>query len=94
MPNILPGTITYLVRSFDGEALQFSFPLLIRRELLTEIDLDPAGSDGAISALIECIKEHAHHVPELGYDKPNLIPSQLRPVPRRETGGARGGLHS
>ncbi len=65
-PNILFGTTAFLVRSFDGEALQFSFPLLIRRDLPGEIGLAPAGSDGAVSALIECIKEHSQNVPELG----------------------------
>jgi uncharacterized protein len=65
-PNILPKTTAYFVRSFDGKALQLSFPLLIRRDLLSEIGLDPAGSDGAVSALIGRIKEHAHRIPELG----------------------------
>ncbi|MCK9581722.1 MAG: hypothetical protein M0Q92_14930 [Methanoregula sp.] len=29
--RIFPGITTFLVRSFDGEALQFSFPLVILR---------------------------------------------------------------
>ena len=51
-PGILPGITAFIVRSFDGAALQFSFPLIIRRNLLEETGLDPAGSDGAVSALI------------------------------------------
>lgn len=65
-PRILPNTTAYLVRTFDGEALQFSFPLLVKRDLWSEIPLDPAGSDGATAALIEQVKEQAHNVPELG----------------------------
>lgn len=65
-PNIFPGTTAFLVRSFDGAALQFSFPLLVRRNLLAEVDLNPVGSDGAVCALIEYIKERAMAVPELG----------------------------
>jgi predicted ABC-class ATPase len=65
-PYILPVTTAFLVRSFDGEALQFSFSLLIRRDLIDEIGLAPAGSDGAVCTLIEHIKEQAQNVPELG----------------------------
>ncbi len=65
-PRILPNTTAYLVRTFDGEALQFSFPLLVKRDLWSEIPLDPAGSDGATAALIEQVKEQAHNVSELG----------------------------
>lgn len=65
-PRILPGTTAFCVRSFDGKALQFSFPLLIRRDLHAEIGLDPAGSDGAVCTLIEQIKKQAPALPELG----------------------------
>jgi predicted ABC-class ATPase len=65
-PNILFGTTAFLVRSFDGNALQFGFPIRIPRDLPSEIDLDLAGLDGATSALIERIKEHADKIPELG----------------------------
>lgn len=64
--RILPGITSFIVRSFDGTALQFSFPLIVRRDLLSETALDPAGSDGATSALIERIKEHAQKIPDLG----------------------------
>lgn len=64
--HLRPGTTAYFVRSFDNEAFQFSFPLLIRRDLVAESGLDPAGSDGAASALIEEIKEQAEKVPALG----------------------------
>lgn len=65
-PHVLPGITAFLVRSFDGAALQFSFPLLVRRDLLSETGLDPAGSDGAVAALIEMIKERSQEIPELG----------------------------
>lgn len=65
-PNILAGTTTFLVRSFDHASLQFSFPLLIRRDLPSETGLDSAGSDGAAGALIEHIKERARTIPGLG----------------------------
>lgn len=65
-PRILPGVNAYLVRTFDGEALQFCFPLLVHRDLLSEIPLDPAGSDGAVAALIEQVKEQAQNIPDLG----------------------------
>ncbi|MDD1682489.1 MAG: hypothetical protein LUO98_01525 [Methanoregula sp.] len=65
-PNILFGTTAFLVRSFDGGALQFSFPLRIRRDLVSEIELAPAGADGAVCTLIERIKEHSYKIPELG----------------------------
>ncbi|OPX62512.1 MULTISPECIES: P-loop domain-containing protein [unclassified Methanoregula] len=64
--SILHGTTTFIVRSFDREALQFSFPLLVRRNLLHETGLDPAGSDGAVAALIERVKEQAQRTPEFG----------------------------
>lgn len=64
--NILPGITSYFVRSFDGDAFQFSFPLLSSRDLLSEIGLDPSGSDGAVCHIIEQIKEHAERIPDLG----------------------------
>lgn len=65
-PGILHGTTAFIVRSFDREALQFSFPLLVRRDLLAETGLDPAGADGAAAALIERVKEQAQRTPDLG----------------------------
>lgn len=65
-PGILFCTTAFCVRSFDSEALQFSFPVLIPRDLQAETCLDPAGSDGAVCVLIERIKERAQAVPELG----------------------------
>lgn len=76
--NILPGTTTYIVRSFDGNALQFSFPLLVRRNLQDEIDLAPEGSDGAVCALIERIKEHTARTRELSPLYGNGIAGSLR----------------
>jgi len=77
-PNILPGTTSFIVRSFDGVALQFSFPLLVRRDLLSEIGLDPAGSDGAVCALIEQIKAGSYKIPGLGPLYGKGIPGSLR----------------
>ena len=65
-PHILQGLTAFLVRSFDGAALQSSFPLLVYHNLPGETDLSPAGSDGAVCALIEYIKERAMAFPELG----------------------------
>ena len=57
---------TYLVPSFDRDALQFSLPVLVARDLPGEIGLDPRGSDGAVSALIEGIKAGAEGDRRLG----------------------------
>lgn len=64
--RIQPGITAFLVRSFDGAALQFSFPVVVQRDLLSETALDPAGADGAAAALIERVKEQAESVPALG----------------------------
>jgi len=77
-PHILPGITAFFIRSFDGEALQFSFPILIRRDFLSEIGLDPAGSDGAVCALIEQIKADSYKIPELGPLYGNGIAGSLR----------------
>ncbi|MDD5144509.1 MAG: hypothetical protein PHF39_13900, partial [Methanoregula sp.] len=45
--RIQPGITAFLVRSFDGAALQFSVPVVVQRDLLSETALDPAGADGA-----------------------------------------------
>ncbi len=65
-PRCISGTTLYLVRSFDREALQFSFPVLIHRNLPEECGLDPVGADGAAAALIEGIKAEAECRPGLG----------------------------
>ena len=57
---------TYLVPSFDRDALQFSLPVLVSRRLTEEIGLDMRGSDGAISAIIEGIKAAAEGDRRLG----------------------------
>jgi predicted ABC-class ATPase len=64
--NRIPEVTSYCVRSFDGDALLFSVPLLIRRQLLSEIALDPAGADGTVSCLIEQIKQRTDREPALG----------------------------
>ncbi|MCQ8893620.1 MAG: hypothetical protein NQU46_03165 [Methanolinea sp.] len=56
----------YVVRSFDGSALVFSFPLLVVRPLRAEINLDPRGSAGAVACIIERIKEKAASEVALG----------------------------
>jgi uncharacterized protein len=60
------GVTAYLVRSLDGHALQFSIPVHVRRRFLTEIALDPAGVDGAMSVVIEGVKNRVDQVRELG----------------------------
>jgi len=77
-PHILPGTTVFMVRSFDGCALQFSFPIIVRRDLVSETGLDARGSDGAVCMLIEHIKEHAPGIPELGPLYGKDIPGSLR----------------
>jgi len=72
--RIQPGITAFLVRSFDGEALQFSFPLIAQRDVLTETSLDPAGADGAAAALIDRVKEQAE-------DEPALDPLHGRGIP-------------
>ncbi|MDD5144235.1 P-loop domain-containing protein, partial [Methanoregula sp.] len=56
----------FLVRSFDGAALQFSVPVVVQRDLLSETALDPAGADGAAAILIERVKGQAEDMPALG----------------------------
>lgn len=58
-PGIREGVTMYAVRSFDGDALVFSVPVLVRRQLMDEIPLDPRGSDGAVGLIIERIKQQA-----------------------------------
>jgi len=53
------GVTAYVVRSFDGNALLLSIPLLIRRPLLSEIPLDLRGGAGAVALIIEHIKQRA-----------------------------------
>ncbi|AGB03321.1 P-loop domain-containing protein [Methanoregula formicica] len=64
--RVQPGITAFLVRSFDGAALQFSFPVVVQRNLPAEIALDPAGADGAAATLIERVKGQAESVPALG----------------------------
>ena len=51
------GVTAYAVRSFDGNALRFCIPLLVRRPITREIPLDTRGSAGAVALLIERIKQ-------------------------------------
>ena len=55
----------YLVRSIDGTALQFSFPLLIPDPPVPTPDLPPEGADGAVLVHIEHIKSRAREFPGL-----------------------------
>lgn len=66
LAQVIPGVTAYAVRSFDGDTIQFSVPVIIRRPLLSEIALDPRGSSGAVAAIIERIKLKAHDDPGLG----------------------------
>jgi predicted ABC-class ATPase len=56
----------FVVRSFDGGALVFSLPLHVLRPLFTEVPLDPRGSAGAVTCIIERIKEKAATEEALG----------------------------
>jgi hypothetical protein len=64
--SIVPGVTLYAVRSFDGDAIRFCVPLLVRRNLVSEIALDPRGSAGAVACLIERVKQKAPGDPALG----------------------------
>jgi predicted ABC-class ATPase len=50
------GVNTYLVPSLNDRDLQFSLPVLVRRDILSEFPYNPLGSDGAVAAVIEWIK--------------------------------------
>jgi uncharacterized protein len=63
--NAIPSVTAYTVRSFDGDALRFSLPLIIRRPLLSEIPLDLRGAAGAVARIIEHIKQKAVSEPGL-----------------------------
>lgn len=63
---VVPGVTAYAVRSFDGDALRFSVPVIVRRPLLADILLDPRGSAGAVALIIERIKREVSSVPALG----------------------------
>jgi len=64
--SAIPGVTLYAVRSFDGDALRFSLPVLIRRPLPKEIPLDPRGANGAVAFIIERIKQKAETDHALG----------------------------
>lgn len=64
--HAIPGVTAYAVRSFDGDALCFSLPLIICRPLLSEILLDARGAAGAVAYIIERIKQKAASEPGLG----------------------------
>ena len=64
--NVLPDITTYLTPTFDNDALLFSLPVLFLRRPDQEFSLDPGGSDGAVHAIIEQIKQDAKLVPDLG----------------------------
>jgi hypothetical protein len=51
------GVNTYLVSSLNDRDLQFSLPVLVRRDILSEFPYNPRGSDGAVAAVIEWIKQ-------------------------------------
>jgi len=56
---IVKGVTAYMVLSFDGTALLFSLPLLIRRSLPEESPLDIPGAAGAVAMIIEQVKQKA-----------------------------------
>lgn len=62
----IPDVTAYAVRALEGDALRFSLPIVVPRPVLSEIPLDPRGSRGAVSIIIERIKRQAPHDPALG----------------------------
>lgn len=65
-PHVISGVTAYAVRSFDGDAIRFSLPVIICRPLISEIPLDIKGAAGAVSHIIEYIKEQVASDPSLG----------------------------
>ena len=63
---MVPGVTAYAVRSFDGDALRFCIPVIVRRPLVDEIPLDVPGAAGAVALIIERIKQQVASVPGLG----------------------------
>jgi predicted ABC-class ATPase len=64
--HAIRGVTAYAVRSFDGDALLISIPLIVRRPLLSEIPRDVRGAAGAVALGIEHIKQRAAYDPGLG----------------------------
>jgi hypothetical protein len=64
--RVVRNQTAYVVRSFDGNALIFAIPLLVSHPLLLEIPLDSRGAPGAVSFVIERIKERAGSDANLG----------------------------
>ena len=64
--HAIRGITAYTVRSFDGDALLFSIPLLVLRPLLSEIPPDVRGAAGAVAISIERIKQKAPAYAALG----------------------------
>ncbi|HJX55321.1 MAG TPA: P-loop domain-containing protein [Methanoregula sp.] len=64
--HAIKGVTAYAVRSFDGDALLFSIPLIVRRPLRSEIPLDIRGAAGAVALCIEHIKQRATYDEGLG----------------------------
>lgn len=84
--RVNPGTNTYLVRSYDGSALQFSFPVIIRCSLLEGCSFAETGSDGVVGAFIEEVKAHSgsvrglHALGGLDTDRPENYRGNIEPV--------------
>ena len=64
--RVVRNQTAYVVRSFDGNALIFAIPLHVSRPLLMDIPLDSRGAPGAVSFVIERIKERAASDANLG----------------------------
>ena len=62
----VPGVTAYAVRSFDGDAVRFSVPVIVHRPLPAEIPRDVRGAAGAVALIIERVKQQAPSVPALG----------------------------
>ncbi len=62
----IPGVTAYAVRSFDGDALQFSLPVVVRRPVFSENARVKQGAEGTVALIIEYIKKRVESVPALG----------------------------
>jgi len=85
--KVNPGTNTYLVRSYDRTALQFSFPAIIRCSLLEGCcSSAEGGPDGALGAFIEEVKARSDSVRALralgglDTDRPGNYLGNIEPV--------------
>jgi hypothetical protein len=80
--HVVRDVTAYMVRSFDGNVLVFSIPLLIHRPLLSEIPLHVQGAAGSVALIIKYIKQRAGTDTGLGplVGRGTRFPHQFAPV--------------